>query len=93
MKRLIISLTVLLAFASCKGPGSGPLSKETFAKDGMSMPMEAQKSNGVVPTGKVMEPIEPGEGSLKKSDLLANKKSYSKKTIKVKGQVTKFNPR
>lgn len=92
MKKLIISLTVLLAFASCKGPGSGPLSKETFTKDGMSKPMEAQKSNGVVQTEKVNVTIEPGEGCIKISDLLANKKSYSKKTIKVKGQVTKFNP-
>lgn len=92
MKKLIISLTVLLALASCKGPGSGPLVKESFNKDGMSKPMEAQKSNGVVQTEKVNVIIEPGEGCIKISDLIANKKSYSKKVIKVKGQVTKFNP-
>lgn len=94
MKKIIISLAAVLIVVSCKGPGSGPLVKETFNHEGMDMnkAMETQKPSGVVQAEKANIKIEPGEGCIKISDLLANKKTYKGKTIKVKGQVTKFNP-
>jgi hypothetical protein len=36
--------------------------------------------------------IEPCEGCITISNLLANKKSFAGKVIKVKGKVTKYNP-
>lgn len=92
IKKLIILLTVLLSFTFCKGPGSGPLVKESFDKADKSQIMGGQKSTGPVQTDKINVTVEPCDGCIKISDLLANKKSYSGKVIKVKGKVTKFNP-
>lgn len=92
MKKLIILLTILLSFTFCKGPGSGPLVKESFDKADKSQIMGGQKSTGPAQTEKVNITVEPCDGCIKISDLLANKKSYSGKVIKVKGKVTKFNP-
>ena len=92
MKKLIITLTVVLSFICCKGPGSGPLVKESFDKDDKSQFMEGQKSKGSVHSEKINVTVEICEGCIKISDLLTNKKDYSGKVIKVKGQVTKFNP-
>ena len=92
MKKLIILLTVVLSFTCCKGPGSGPLVKESFDKADKSQFMEGQKSTGSVHTEKINVTVETCEGCIKISDLLANKKTYSGKVLKVKGQVTKFNP-
>lgn len=89
MKKLIISLTVLISFISCKGPGSGPLVKESFDRN---QTMMGQKSTGPVQTGKINITVEPCEGCITISDLLANKKSYSGKVVKIKGNVTKFMP-
>ena len=36
--------------------------------------------------------IEPCEGCITISNLLANKKSFAGKVIKIKGKVTKYNP-
>jgi hypothetical protein len=92
MKKLIILLTVLFAIASCKGPGSGPLVKESFDKTEKGKFMEGQKSTGAVQTEKINATIEPCDGCVKISDLYSNKQFYSGKVIKIKGKVTKFNP-
>jgi hypothetical protein len=101
MKKLIISLSVLLALASCKGPGSGPLVKESSdkAEHGMGMPVHDMGEHGMsgksmgskVAVEKIDVKIEPCKDCIKISDLLANKKNYSGKTIRVTGQVTKYN--
>jgi hypothetical protein len=54
--------------------------------------MDANKSGGMVQVEKANVTIEPCEGCIKISDLFANKKSYAGKSVKIKGQVTKFNP-
>jgi hypothetical protein len=92
MKKIIIILTVLLSFTNCKGPRSGPLVKESFDKTGKDQFMEGKKSTGPAQTEKINVTIEAGNDCIKISDLLANKQSYSGKTIKIKGKVTKFNP-
>jgi hypothetical protein len=91
MKKLIISLSVLLFFASCKGPGSGPLVRDSFSKKDKQA-LSYQHKNSIVTTKKMDLAIEPCEGCITISNLLANKKSFAGKVIKIKGKVTKYNP-
>jgi hypothetical protein len=94
MNKLIISLVVLLAFTSCKGPGSGPLVRESFNKEAQPQnPAMGGKSHmGQVTSEKINIVVEPCEGCVTIAKLLENKQSYSGKVIKIKGKVTKFNP-
>jgi hypothetical protein len=94
MKKLIILLTVLLSFTFCKGPGSGPLVRESFNKEDKAQSQNTDGKNhmGQVTTEKVNVVVEPCEGCVTIAKLLENKQSYSGKVIKVKGKVTKFNP-
>ena len=92
MKKLPILITLVISLTFCKGPGSGPLVKESFDKPANNQVMNGQKSTGPAQTTKINISIEAGEGCIKISDLFANKKSYAGKSIKVKGFVTKFNP-
>jgi hypothetical protein len=96
MNKLIISLSILLAVASCKGPGTGPLVKDPFGKsdDGKSMSqnMKSQSPNSKAAIQKVDITVVACKDCIKISELLANKKTYSGKTVKVTGQVTKYNP-
>jgi hypothetical protein len=89
MKKTIISMAIMIAVISCKGPGSGPLAKESFDKKGTGT--EAQSHGGMVKSEKANVTVTPCEGCIKLADLLANKKTYSGKTIKVTGAVTKYN--
>jgi hypothetical protein len=54
------------------------------------MVRETSKSN--VSIEKMNVKVEPCEGCITISNLIANKQSFSGKVIKVKGRVTKFNP-
>jgi hypothetical protein len=90
MKKITIVLTLIIAAISCKGPGSGPLVKESFNQKGQNK--EVPGHSGLVKPEKANISIQQCDGCIKIADLLANKKSYSGKTIKVKGSVTKFNP-
>lgn len=92
MNKLTISIIVLLAFVSCKGPGSGPLVKNSFSKNEKNQNMNSQNASSKVALEKINVTIEPCKDCIKISDLLANKKNYTGKTIMVKGQVTKYNP-
>jgi len=96
MNKLILSLTVLIAIASCKGPGAGPLANDSSANSekskSTSKSLNSQIPNAMSATEKLNVKIEPCKDCIKISDLLANRKSYSGKRIKVTGQVTKFNP-
>jgi hypothetical protein len=96
MNKLIISLSVLLVAASCKGPGSGPLVRNSFSKSDnvkdMSQSMKSPDPAPKVVIEKKDITVIPCKDCIKISDLLANKKSYSGKTIKVTGQITKYNP-
>jgi hypothetical protein len=90
MKNLIILLTIVFAIAACKGRGTGPLVKDSFTKT--SSPMGGQVQGNQVKPVKADITIAPCEGCITISKLLAEKKSFSGKTIKVTGQVTKFLP-
>jgi len=92
MNKSLISITVFLVLISCKGPGSGPLVRQSSNKSDInkSMPRETSKSN--VSIEKMNVKVEPCEGCITISNLIANKQSFSGKVIKVKGRVTKFNP-
>lgn len=91
MKKLIVLLTLLLSFTFCKGPGSGPLVKESFNKKDQNHAMEGQKHKAQVVTKKLDVNVEPCPECITIAKLLTNKQGYAGKTIKVKGQVTKFN--
>ncbi len=92
MKKLTFSIIALVIFISCKGPGSGPLVKNSFSKNEKNQNMNSQNASSKVELEKINITIEPCKDCIKISDLLANKKNYSGKTIMVKGQVTKYNP-
>ena len=92
MKNISILLTMLLTLTFCKGPGSGPLQKESFDKNKMPHGTEVIDHKGKVQTEKMDIVIEPCEDCTTIEKLFANKKAYSGKVIKVKGQVTKYNP-
>jgi hypothetical protein len=96
MNKLVISLSVLLAAASCKGPGSGPLVRNSFNKSdhgqNMSQSMKSQDPASKVVIEKKDITVMPCKDCIKISELLENKKTYSGKIVKVTGQVTKYNP-
>ena len=90
-KAVFISI-VILSMTFCKGPGSGPLVKETFSAEETRDPMEGMKSPGPAKTEKINVKIDQCEGCVKISDLMANKKSYAGKVIRTRGQVVRYNP-
>lgn len=92
MKKLIIFLTVILSFTFCKGPGSGPLVRDSSGKTDMNKSKGHQNNKSNVAVEKMNVKVEPCEGCITISNLLANKKSYTGKVVKVKGKVTKYNP-
>lgn len=97
MIKIIISLILLLAISSCKGPGSGPLVRNSADKTEKNQnmkgqTMKSQKPNSNVVIEKLNISIEPCRDCITISNLLTNKQSFSGKIIKVKGRVTKFNP-
>lgn len=92
MNKLTILIILLVAFISCKGPGSGPLVKNSFSKNEESQNMNSQNASPKVALEKINITVDPCKDCIKISDLLANKKNFSGKTIMVKGQVTKYNP-
>jgi hypothetical protein len=91
MNKLIISLIAVLVIVSCK-PRSGPLATDSFSKADMNQAVGKMENKSSVKIEKMNVTVEPCEGCTPISELLANKKSYSEKTIKVTGKVTKFNP-
>ena len=91
MKKLIYILTIVMSFTFCKGPGSGPLVKESFKKNDQNQAMEGNKHKARVVTEKVDVKVEPCSECITIAKLLADKQAFAGKTIKVKGQVTKYN--
>jgi hypothetical protein len=93
MKKLIFLMTALILFTFCKGPGSGPLVKESFDKKDQNSAMGGgvTKHQANVVTAKADIKIEPCADCITIAKLLADKKSYNGKVIKIKGVVTKYN--
>ena len=91
MKKLTFLLTIVLSFTFCKGPGSGPLVKESFNKNDQNKAMEGQKHKAQVAIEKVNVKVEPCSDCITIAKLMAGKQTYAGKTIKVKGEVTKYN--
>jgi hypothetical protein len=91
MKKLIFLLTAIVAFSFCKGPGSGPLVRESFDKKEQPKSMSTEKHQAKIITAKADVKIEPCADCITIAKLLADKKAYEGKVIKVKGQVTKYN--
>jgi hypothetical protein len=90
MKQLIFLLTVTILFTFCKGPGSGPLVKESFDRK-QNKTMGGDTHKGRVISSKVDVNIDPCADCITIAKLLGDKKAYEGKLIKVKGQVTKYN--
>lgn len=91
MNKYIAFLLLSFIIASCKGPGSGPLVKESFEEKNQNMPMTGQQHQVKPVAVKADIKITPCESCITISRLMADKKSFSGKTIKVKGVVTKVN--
>lgn len=103
MNKLIIFLSAALVLASCKGPGSGPLVKDSFTKnsnnpagsqDSKTNPhgMNTPAHGTMVAVEKMDVKVDPCKDCIRISDLLEHKKTYAGQTIKVTGKVTKYNP-
>jgi hypothetical protein len=92
MIKITISLILLLAVSSCKGPGSGPLVRHTSDNTEKNQTMKSHKGNSNVVIEKLNILIKPCKDCITISNLLSNKQSFSGKIIEVKGRVTKFNP-
>jgi len=92
-KLLFITGALLISLVACRGPLAKPEAAENMSEaktaeqpaSGMSHMADAKAT-------KVEVKIEPAEGITSLSDLFANKKNFSGKTVKVKGQITKVNP-
>jgi hypothetical protein len=91
MKKLILLFTAIIAFTFCKGPGSGPLVKESFDKAQQNKAMGGETHQGRVATAKADVKVEPCADCITIARLMEDKKDYEGKAIKVKGEVTKFN--
>jgi len=91
MKKLIILFTAILALTFCKGPGSGPLVKESFDKTSQDKAAASDAHQGRVTVVKADVKVEPCADCITIARLMEDKKEYEGKTIKVKGEVTKFN--
>ncbi len=91
MKKLLVLLTAAIVFTFCKGPGSGPLVKESFDKREQHKAMGGETHQGRVAVTKADVKVEPCADCLTIAKLMENKKAYEGKVIKVRGQVTKFN--
>lgn len=91
MNKLITCLLIAITIVSCKGPGSGPLVKESFEEKKENSPMSGQQhqAKSVIPKADIK--IIPCENCTTIERLMADKKSFSGKTISVKGVVTKVN--
>lgn len=94
MKRLLfITGALLISLAACRGPLAKPEAAESMSETTTtSQPASGMSHMADAKAAKVEVRIEPSEGITTLSDLFANKKNYSGKTIKVKGQITKINP-
>jgi hypothetical protein len=88
MNRIIIFLSFVLILSSCRGRGSGPLQ----TGDAEAQTNEDQVHTGTVNPERVYVTIDPCSDCIKISELYKDKKTYSGKTIEVKGIATKFNP-
>lgn len=95
MKKIVLSISIVLVLFSCNGPKSGPLVKEEYYSaekdkaEGMGMGQASAGSKVALEKANVS--VVPCEGCLKIADLLAGKKDFAGKTVKIKGSVTKFN--
>jgi hypothetical protein len=91
MNKLIFSLIVILSIISCKGPGSGPLVRQTSDKAAMNQNAATDKKSTVVVT-KMNVNISPCNSCTTISKILSDKQSQAGKVLRVKGVVTKYNP-
>jgi hypothetical protein len=92
MRKLLILTSILFTMSFCKGPGSGPLVRESFDHNEMHKQMGGDKHQAKVVTSKADVKIEPCSDCITIAKLLENKKDYKGKSVRVKGMVTKYNP-
>jgi hypothetical protein len=91
MKKLFTIIALSITLISCKGPGSGPLVRESFdnKEDNSKMTAQQHQTQAVAPKADIK--IDPCADCITIGRLFADKKSFSGKTIRVKGQVTRIN--
>jgi hypothetical protein len=91
MKRTILLLSSVVVFTFCKGPGSGPLVRESFDKSHPTEKVAGEKHQARIITARENVKVDPCPDCLTIAGLLQNKKEHEGKVVKVKGQVTKYN--
>ncbi len=91
MKKIFTIIAISFTIISCKGPGSGPLVRESFDKKEDKSTMIAQQHQAQAVASKSDIKIEPCADCITIGRLFAEKKTFAGKTIKVKGQITKIN--
>lgn len=89
MKKILIVFLLASAVIGCKGPGSGPLVKESFDKK--TTGTDAADHGGIVKAEKASVTVIPCDGCITIAELMGNKENYSGKKIRVTGAVTKVN--
>ncbi|HKK43156.1 MAG TPA: hypothetical protein VJ963_12155, partial [Bacteroidales bacterium] len=62
MKKFAILLTLLFSLTCCKGPKSGPLSRESFDKPEQTHPADVQKSPGPAQPARADVKVTPCDG-------------------------------
>jgi hypothetical protein len=94
VRRLIfITGTLLLSLTACRGPLAKPEASEAITETkAANQPQSGMTHMAEAKAAREEIKIEPAEGVTILSDLFANKKNFSGKTIKVKGKITKVNP-
>lgn len=91
MRKIFNILLITSLVLSCKGPKSGPLVKESFDNNAQNNEVAAKAHQSQSVVAKADIKLEPCADCITIGRLLADKKSFSGKTIKVKGVVTKVN--
>jgi hypothetical protein len=91
MNKLIISLVISILVISCNGPKSGPLVRESFEEKKQNSGMMGQQHQVQPVAVKADIKLEPCADCITIGRLVADKKSFSGKKIRVEGVVTKVN--
>lgn len=87
MKKILsVTALIIFAFASCRGPLARPDAKKESLKSAGTEHMQAARPE------KEELKVEPVQGGITISQLLADKKKYKGETVKIRGKVTKVNP-
>lgn len=91
-KLLFLTLLISIYSVSCRGPLQKPGTTAGKSPTQMDPKVMATTHMNEAKTGKQDIKTEPAAGGVTIAALFSDKKTYSGKTVKVRGKVTKVNP-